>query len=559
MPNIKVRRQERLSRLNQAMFVTAKSGLSIKIMDDQWKILATLSKGHTIPVAWLHNSTMPDDEWQLCVDAFIWYVRTKSASTASGVVRNTVRHLAQGIPDLTELKGKWSGLPINQKKSLNQFFGTLCKLGNKEFNDFHAFTSSHLDRSQNRNFDLRRGSMTEFEFDSLAKIINTSLGAVDWSKPKNLAFYQSQAFSKVRTVVANKLMLSTVRRPVQLSILKWCDLIPAGASYKDRKISPSDEVSTLGSLTLQLRVFHVKQKGARHQRSYPERYPLPLSEELSETLLHYKRLCLHGLALLLEKLSLVISEQELIHMVVNVPIFPDVTLFKWEPPSLTVFKEAFTEASSLFHAPDYMLTMDLNGIPSDRAPTCKATNNRIRHTTLTRGAQAGLQAAQLARITGVTVPAARHYVDMDYESRRIIDVNYVGNEFLRRAFSNAITQVPEGDEVIFGHDFNEVGGAKSVQSCKSCNTALGRPIGCYGCPNFRPILEADHRAELEVANRKISANRSYLLNPLGVNSVRKLQVQIEWINLTIKICEEILARRRAVDAKQISRPTREAG
>lgn len=552
MHSIKGRRQKYLGRLNQAMFVTTKSGLQINIMDDQWKILLTFSKGHTIPIAWLHDSMMTDDEWRLCVDVFIWYVRTKSASTAYGIVGNTETHLAQGIPDLTQLKGKWSGVPTHQKKSLNQFFGTLCKLGHKRFSEFHAFTRTNLDKEKRNTLDPESGSMTEFEFDSLAKLINTSLGAVDWSQKRCLGFYRSKAFSQVRTVVANKLMLATVRRPIQLSVLKWCDLIPAGASFKDRNISPHNELGTLGSPTLQLRVFHAKEKGGSHQRSHPERYPVPLSEDLSETLLQYKRLCLHGLALLLEESGLAVSEQNLIHLMINVPIFPDLELFKWEVHSLELFKGAFTEASSLFHAADQMLTMDLRKIPSDRAPTCKATNNRIRHTVLTRGAQAGLPAVQLARITGVTVPAARHYVDMDYESRRLIDVNYVGNEFLKRAFSGSISLVPEGDEVILGHEFNEVGGAKSTQTCKTCMTALGRPIGCYGCPNFRPILEADHRAELQIATDKLSANRAYLLSPLEVNSVRKLQVQIEWISLTIEVCDEMLARRSAIDAQQIS-------
>lgn len=123
MHSIKIRRQKRLESLNQAMHVTAKSGLQISIMDDHWKILSTVSKGHTVPVAWLHDSLMPDDEWQLCIDVFIWYVRTKSASTAYGVVGNTKDHLAHGIPDLTQLKTKWSGLPVHHKKVSINFSG----------------------------------------------------------------------------------------------------------------------------------------------------------------------------------------------------------------------------------------------------------------------------------------------------------------------------------------------------------------------------------------------------------------------------------------------------
>jgi hypothetical protein len=35
-------------------------------------------------------------------------------------------------------------------------------------------------------------------------------------------------------------------------------------------------------------------------------------------------------------------------------------------------------------------------------------------------------------MTGVTVPAARHYIDLDYVSRREIDTKYIGNEFLKK-------------------------------------------------------------------------------------------------------------------------------
>lgn len=549
MNSIKGRRMQLLARLKLPMILTAKSGLQVDVMDNQWKILPTQSKGHCIPVAWLHDSLMSDEEWQLCVDVFAFYVRTKSASTAYGLVGNTQTHLANGIPEFVELKAKWSGLPTNQKKSLNQFFGTLRKLGHKQFGEFHDYAKSHLDKDKKNSLDPTRGSLTDFEFDSLAKLINTTLGRIDWSQQRDLCFYSSQAFSQVRTAIANKLLLATVRRPVQLSLLKWCDLVPAGASFMDQRIDPANELGTLGSPTLQLRVFYAKEKNSSHQRCHPERHPIPLSEDLSTTLVQYKRMFMRGLSLLLGNSGLLVSEADLLRLAEYVPIFADATLFAWKVDSLELFNAAFTEASTLFHASDQSLTMDLRKIPSDRSPICKATNNRIRHTVLTRGAQAGLPVAQLARITGVTVPAARHYIDLDYKSRRMIDVAYVGNEFLKRAFSGSVSLVPNGDEIIVGHDFNEVGGAKSARICSSCKSVLGRPIGCYGCPNFRPILEADHRAELQIATDKFVANRHYLLNPLEANSTGKLQKQIEWIKLTIEVCDEILAKRRSIDAE----------
>lgn len=149
----------------------------------------------------------------------------------------------------------------------------------------------------------------------------------------------------------------------------------------------------------------------------------------------------------------------------------------------------------------------------------------------------------------MTVPAARHYVDMDYESRRLIDENYLGNEFLKRTFSGSVTLAPDGEEMILGHHFNEVGGVKSKPTCNTCKAQLGRPLGCYGCPNFRPFLEADHRAELNIAQNKLDANRKFLLNPLETGSIRKLEIQIEWVKLTIAICDELLLKQKAIDVK----------
>jgi len=494
---------------------------------------------------------MPDEDWELIVEVYLHYVRTKAASTASGVITNSKLHLVNGIPSLVSLKLKWSGLKTNQKKGLNQFFSTLVALGNKGFREHHAFTSTHLDKDVKNHLDPSKGALTDFEFDSLAKQINTRLNSIDWSERFDLTFYQSQKFSWIRNSVSTKLLLATVRRGIQLSLLKWSDLIPTGASFKDKTIKPADEIGTIGAATLQLRMFHAKEKGSSNPRSHPERYPLYLSEDLSQVLVQYKKFCLLGISLLLEDLGLEIDREKLVHIANDIPMFPDNSLFELQLDSIENFTSLFTPNSTLYHATDFCLTNPIKSISvaSDRLPDCTVTNNRIRHTVLTRAAQQGLPAIQLARITGVTVPAARHYVDMDYESRRLIDKNYLGNEFLKRAFSGTITLLPEGEELIVGHNFYEIGGARSKLTCKNCKTRLGRPLGCYGCPNFRPILEADHRAELQLARQKLVANQAVLFNPLQTSTIKKLERQIEWVELTITVCDEILAKQRAINAE----------
>jgi hypothetical protein len=555
MTNSRSSRRAFRARKKQATLITAKSGIKVNIFDDEWQVLSYKGKGHRIPVAWLHDSDMPDEDWNLILDAYTHYVRTKAASTASGIVTNTKPFLVDGIPELTSLRTSWSGLQTNHKKGLNQFFGTLSKLGYKRFAAYHDFTTKRLDKNVNNIFDPSKGALSECEFDSLAKEINNKLREFDWSVPRDLSFYKpASGFNAARNSVAIKLIVSTVRRPIQLMVLKWADLIPAGASFNDKNIDAGDEIRTIGAQTLQLRVFYAKANGEASPRAYPERYPIHLSEDLSATLLEYKKLCFRGFSLLMETSGLKLDQAALLDIMNNIPIFPDTALFNLQLASIEMLKSLFTPHSTALHCSESLLTSAIRQIKiaSDRAPDCIATNNRIRHTVLTRGAQEGLSAVQLARITGVTVPAARHYVDMDYESRRLIDENFIGNEFLKRAFGGTITLVPEGEEIIVDHEFNDVGGARSRRTCQTCQAELGRPLGCYGCPNFRPILEANHTGALQFAEDKLRANQAFLLNPLRTKTIEKLQRQIEWVKLTITLCEEILAKQRAIDVEQIS-------
>nr|WP_314899654.1 hypothetical protein [uncultured Deefgea sp.] len=536
--------------------ITAKSGMQVNVPDREWKILPNTGKGHTIPVAWIHDSLMSAEDKELILEVLIDYVRTKNANTASGIVSNTKPYLADGIPTLTSIRTAWSGLKTNNKKGLNQFFGTLSKLGHKRFDEYHQFTTSHLDKSTPNILDPEKGALSDIEFDSLAKEINAKLRAFDWSVSQEISFFiqSSYGFGGLRDSVSNKLMLSIVRRPIQLAALKWADLIPAGASFNDSNIKESDHIGSTGIQTLQLRVFHAKVTGGSSPRAFPELYPLHLSNDLSTVLINYKKIYMTGVMMYLKSGGVSIDQEELLRVMMNMPIFLANDLFSTKFDSLEIFKSMFTSSSMAFHVSEQVPTSALRTVKivSDRLPDCIATNNRIRHTVLTRGAQEGRPATQLARMTGVTVPAARHYVDMDYQSRVLIDQNYLGNEFLKQAFKSTISLVATGEELVLDQQFNEVGGVTCKTSCRNCHAELGRPLACYGCPNFRPILEAEHRSVLQLAEDKLSINKSALLNPLHTRSIEKLQRQIEWVKLTITICDEMLSTKRSIDVKSVS-------
>lgn len=545
------RRESVNSLIDEGSWITAKSGLMINTSDDVWILLPNNGKGKRLCVDWVHSSNMPDEDKKLILSVLVNYVRTKAASTASGIVCNVKPFMMNGIPSLARVKAIWSGLQTNNKKGLNQFFGTLSRQGDTRYEEYHKYTRAHLDKGKDNTLDPSIGALSDVEFDSLARQINKSIQEFDWGARRDHLFFQSpKLYARLRRLVTNKLLLSIVRRPIQISLLKWSDLIPSGASFRDAGILPVDEIGTVGGQTLQLRVFIAKSKGTQFSRERPERYPIHLSEYISKILIDYKRVVLEGLALVMDSAEIQVDQSELLSLMNDMPMFPENSFFEVRFEPLDFFKSMFTPKSTAYHISEDAVAQAMRWVPvtSDRTVECMATSNRIRHTVLTRGAQNGLPAVQLAKMTGVTVPAARHYIDLDYVSRSEIDSKYIGNEFLKKAFSRTLTVVPESDEVIVDNKFNPVGGARNKHSCATCSTVLGRPLGCYGCPNFRPILEADHRSVLGDAEGKLAANRNSLVNPLYARSIEKLERQIVWVRLAIMVCDEEIARQRTIDA-----------
>ena len=528
--------------------ITAQSGLKVDVTADSWQLLATTSKGWKFDMSWVWNTAISDEDRSDMLTVYSHYATSKAAGTTSTIVSNTKLYLSSGIPPLIKLRSLWSGLPVSHKKGLNQFFCTLCKLGYKQYNDYHGFTKANLDKEKTLTFDSKRGALSHQEFDSFCAALNLRLQSIDWNADRSLEFFQSQSFSQICRSISNKLAAITVRRPIQLSMLKWIDVIPVGSGFEDQRIDPSQEVGNIGIDQLQIRFFHAKASG-RSWRTAPERFPVALNAQSSELIASYKRLYMHGVQLWLKNSGCPVTHEETRDFLPHMPMFPLTGLFNENIGSIESLRSLFTQESRGFHVNESAIAMSMRYVAaeSSRTKDCTVTSNRIRHTVLTRGAQAGYTAATLAKITGVTEPAARHYIDLDYRSRRMIDELYDGSEFLAAVFSDPLERVSGKDAEVLDHQFNSVGGIRDKQSCNSCSAVTGRPIGCCGCNNFRPILEADHAGVLELAEQKLAANSKKLLSPVEKLSVEKLTKQVAWIKRTIDVCNQVLEVRRGVE------------
>ena len=499
--------------------ITAKSGLRVNVYDDDWKILPTKGKGHLINMEWVHSSNMRDEHKELILDVLAHYTKFRAASTAAGIVYNTKKFfIKSGIPSLIKLESYWSDLLTSQKKGHNQFFCMIVKLGNNQFKDYHLFTREHLDKEKSKSSDFSKGPLTAIEFDSLAQQVNFKIDAINWSDEHTFDFYSSQKFGQIRNVIATKLMISILRRPIQISLSKWSDLIPVGESFNDNNIDSVNEVGVVGEKALQIRVFKAKEKqNILQNRDNPEAYPLPLHEIFSKELTSYKKLFFEGVKLLFITNGIEADDKSTLLAMNDMPVFPDYDLFNIKFNSVQVLNKIFIQQSNSYHISEGSISDAIRRykLLSDRSPYCYASSNNLRHTVLTRAAQNGLDTAHLAKITGVTEPAVRHYIDLDYKSRRMIDDIYMGNTFLKQAFNTPIKYISENGELILDQNFNAIGEAHIKATCNKCLAKLGKPLGCYGCLNFHPFLEADHYSVLNAAIKKRDCNNQALLSPVS--------------------------------------------
>ncbi|KJZ15473.1 hypothetical protein TW85_04975 [Marinomonas sp. S3726] len=534
---------KRLVHSQKNIFI-ANSGLEINALDEEWILLPNKDKGYKIEMGWLHSSNMPEDEYNMMLDVFKYSVQKLSASTLVGNIFVAKQYLADGIPLLHQLKAMWSNLSTGHKKGLNSLFCRIKKLGYRAYSSHHDFTSKHLNKETNNHLDPLKGSLSDIEFDSFISVINKKIENFNWFIEYDFDFYKSQKFSSISYAISAKLLTSIIRRPVQLQRMKWSDLIPLTSSFNEKRIVTHDMAASLGKPLLQVRVYIAKdsKSGIREQ---PEKYGIPLHERLSNELLNFKKLYAEGVKLWLELNGHSVNEKQLIKLLQNMPIFLHRSLFELKVNSIDEIKEVFTDKSVAFHVNSSSIgkSLEQHIIKSERVAIAKATSNRLRHTILTRGARDGLSKPQLAKITGVTMQAVQSYIDMDFKTRTMIDKRYIGNSFLKKAFNSPISELDFNGHYIYDNDFNVVGEASSQTSCNRCSTKLGRPLGCYGCENFKPFLEADHRAVLSAAEKKRDVNRTALIAPLQSHSLEKLNKQITLINYTIALCDDMLLKR----------------
>jgi hypothetical protein len=530
----------------------SQAGLIVKTADDVWG-LSPLGKGNKINISWLQNFNLNSELRYILLDTLIHYSETQTSSTVATVCFSLVQGFPKDNESDDEFERIWNGLGSSSKKTLKGFLGTCLKLNHVKLKKHHVIASKFKHKKNFQALHPTKGRLTDFEYDSVLQNLRSLCSEIPETAPNNIGFYQttnfnSKTFVNFRNIMSYRLMIQLARRPKQISILKWCDVLPVGVSFSDKNVSV--EPIYTGVKSLHVRSYKIKQsKQENGFRLYPEKWTIPLSESFSALLIRYRILYFHGFKLALNNSKLEFSEEQLQDLFNYCPIFPNLSLFIDDLNNYNITK-TINEKSQLFHlSEDKIRGAGLyygKGL-SERHGKITASNNRLRHTWLCNAALEGNSLQDISKITNVTLPGAREYLQLGLKERQFINENYAANGLLREAF-NPKPFASDNDSLIEHELIGPLGVEEEFTKCNVCEhkIRMARPIACYGCTNFRPLLDADHESILKQAITKRDFNKKFGTNVEGTGSIKRLDKAIAYIKLTIVICNETKLQKRSL-------------
>jgi hypothetical protein len=139
-------------------------------------------------------------------------------------------------------------------------------------------------------------------------------------------------------------------------------------------------------------------------------------------------------------------------------------------------------------------------------------------------------------VLGNTPQAASCYIELDLEARGDIDEAMAGVKLFTQYSTKSVAELKnEYSQSVVNEFDQEQGLILNRKNCHTCGAQLGKPLGCYGCANFRPHVDGDHRGNLVKAQSKLEVNRVGEAR----ETIRRIELCVLWIRATIWACDEM--------------------
>ncbi|ACA88268.1 hypothetical protein Swoo_4012 [Shewanella woodyi ATCC 51908] len=393
-------------------------------------------------------------------------------------------------------------------------------------------------------FDCNRGAHTPIELESVFE--GMRLLTQKMHQMLNIPQAFNRKYGHPHTLISGLalvIMMSVLRRPVQLRQIKMCDFRTKGDSLNEH-FSDSDILIDYDELKLQ--TFRAKCKYLKERENLDEDLHL-LNRSNSRLILKYISILFneHLSALTAKGIELTKTEKKEIFS--RFPLFPTYELIiASEINSKEQLFCALQIDNTLNHVSKDSLAKGINDVVdkvlaplyhSDRvtSPINRITgNNRIRHTILTKGARDGLDGITLSAITGVTPKAVAAYIDITAQERAMIDDIFGKNATLVNFGKIKVqNQLYPSKDIAFDEFGDKYGSFESNSRCMGCREKLPVPLCCYGCDNFTALSTGNHNHQLEKVIQKYDFNKR---NGQSEVALMRLEKAIKRIKATIDIC-----------------------
>lgn len=530
----------------------SKDNFPFNCFDPIWTLNAAGPKGTTADISCIFDSQLTSDEQKELIFALARLASDSAARSMDNYLRAIKSLLILEVKDLSghTLKGVYPLLTDFTKKSFKTILNQLAETNEEYYatvNDWWYEQNKNIKKSFNP-YCIETGALSEFEQQSLEvllkKRVEMELSHAEdlFDKWKSREYTQAHPLAHLHKTMAARLNYALVRRGANLQQLKWNDIQPVGAEFINEDGVVDDNINALkfsDENELQVRIWKAK-TGAAY-RKHVEKYPRRLTASNSLEVLRYYQIYRSYLANRLNILKIEVSEEELDKLMSRSPVFFSRRLFiatfenKAELfSSITPNGEGFHQGGKDMYQAIRSGYMKL-GINSDRLPTINVSNNRVRHTVGTRAAIQGHPLVVIADMLGNTTRSAKDYVDLSDEQRANIDIKFIGNNQLIKMFSSTVPDLKKDPRFTICDGYhNEAGQSKSLETCNSCDE-IKRPLACYGCDNFRPLVDGDHENILADANRLYESRKK---QGTPEHTLSKLRYQIRWVEIAIILCNE---------------------
>ncbi|PMN40249.1 hypothetical protein BCT33_19515 [Vibrio lentus] len=441
-----------------------------------------------------------------------------------------------------DVESAFFNLPLSYKKRVKKIIERLAAFDNKYEPLLTILKDKSFGNDSRKVFDPDKGALTDYEFTDFAIKMNEYSSAI---------FHSDSQVSELSVFITARFQQLYQKRLAQVVLLKVGDFELRVDDFIDGEelrvtmpVRINDEVS---ESEISVRVPSAKQHEDLFRRSFEissiritGRFLFELSNYLSKYQKFMRELFeLQGYSLSKEEFSQVFS---------CLPLIPTTALYSTDfkeyiYDNRTLIESFSTDGKGFVYVSEALegrvrRFFKLLNVGSDRAPqgSFSLGNNRLRHTRAVKMIVDGLSRNEIAVSLGNTPKAASVYIDMADEIRAKIDSHLSNYTFLADAFSGNITSSIDNNEIAIESESGQLGKSAELKVCLTCEKAP--PTGCYGCPSFRPLVDADHLSQLLSIQARYDAQ---IEQGVPAKVLSALFHRILAIKATIQACEDVKA------------------